>query len=225
MFLSLLIFGCGDVQEEGRCTGQTICKNRHAHTHHPLACIRQTREKKAIIKSHKGARQVEELMVGPHLFLQSCPLVPLACAQLSWRSFAQQFCCTHVARPVMVSRCATAVALLAASCPSAVSWTTIPAAASSSGSTRQRQVHASSSSFGAAATRSRGGGVRKLRMGAAEDAIEEEVRAMRASQIKKTLEEMSVATKGVYEVCWVTNYMTMQSMYTRRSFVVCVPQQ
>lgn len=38
-------------------------------------------------------------------------------------------------------------------------------------------------------------------MGAAENAIEEEVRAMRASQIKQTLEEMSVATKGVYEVC------------------------
>lgn len=49
-------------------------------------------------------------------------------------------------------------------------------------------------------------------MGAAEDAIEEEVRAMRASQIKKTLEEMSVATKGVYEVCWVT---TMQSTHGR----------
>lgn len=42
--------------------------------------------------------------------------------------------------------------------------------------------------------------MQRLRMGAAEDAIEEEVRAMRASQIKKILGEMSVATKGLYEV-------------------------
>lgn len=37
-------------------------------------------------------------------------------------------------------------------------------------------------------------------MGAAEDEIEAEVMAMRASKIKQALEEMSVATKGVYEV-------------------------
>lgn len=36
-------------------------------------------------------------------------------------------------------------------------------------------------------------------MGGKEDAIEEEVRAMRASQIKDMLEKMSVATQGVYE--------------------------
>lgn len=96
----------------------------------------------------------------------------------------------------MVSRCATTVALLLASCPSAISWTAVPATVFLSGSSRQRDAHASLR----AATMSRGR-VRVLRMGAAEDAIEEEVRAMRASKIKQTLEEMSVATQGVYEVC------------------------
>lgn len=42
-----------------------------------------------------------------------------------------------------------------------------------------------------------------LRMGSEQDAIEEEVRAMRASKIKKTLGEMSIATEGVYEVRWM----------------------
>lgn len=37
-------------------------------------------------------------------------------------------------------------------------------------------------------------------MGAEESEIEEEVRVMRASKIKLALEEMSVPTKGVFEV-------------------------
>lgn len=36
-------------------------------------------------------------------------------------------------------------------------------------------------------------------MGREEDAIEQEVRGMRASEIKRTLEDMNVATKGIYE--------------------------
>lgn len=107
---------------------------------------------------------------------------------------------TYVTCTTMVLRCATTATLLAIMCSPAVSWTTLRAAVISSGSTRQRHVQARASSSFRAVTRSRGSGVRVLRMGAAEDAIEEEVRAMRASQIKKTLEEMSVGTKGVYEV-------------------------
>ncbi|CAM9975197.1 unnamed protein product [Pylaiella littoralis] len=42
-------------------------------------------------------------------------------------------------------------------------------------------------------------GLGVLRMGKEEEAIEEEVRTMRASKIKQALEEMSVETKGVYE--------------------------
>ncbi len=106
----------------------------------------------------------------------------------------------------MASRCGSVAAVLVAILSPAVSWVTRPHAAQSAGSrprTRTRQRPGGDTCWVyAPCPRAfpRRVGLPALRMGEAEDAIEAEVRAMRASKIKQTLEEMSIATKGVYEV-------------------------
>ena len=101
--------------------------------------------------------------------------------------------------PTMASRCRSVAAILVAVSSPAVSWVARPNAAHSAGSTRPGgDACWVPSSYPRPLPRREGLPV--LWMGAAEDEIEAEVMAMRASKIKQALEEMSVATKGVYEV-------------------------
>jgi len=106
----------------------------------------------------------------------------------------------------MASRCGAVAAILVAMLSPALSWVARPNASQSAGSTRLGFSRTRPSgdacwvhpTYPRSLPRSKG--LPALRMGEAEDAIEAEVRAMRASKIKQTLEEMSIATKGVYEV-------------------------
>lgn len=61
-------------------------------------------------------------------------------------------------------------------------------------------------------------------MGMQEDALEAEtaaVREMRASEIKKNLEELSIATKGVYEVGLSEPQLLMMTCDTYYSVYMC----